>query len=412
MPDGLRGISGNNLRAYDQAAWSEEQRQENIENPPDYVADAMGDYLKPIEYEVITGPHGEILGTQRVPHDTYNEEINNLNSQIDSATDQTEIDRLTAERDELEKERYDLTQEIAGCLGSTSDPKVCEQYEDIITATTKDGKTTYGLTENVEDTVAENAAQATSARQQYLEHEQWQKQRDTISQITDEAAKYAWNKWIKEWTSLDRLGAWGADLSDLFNTWVNPDSWENSLCDPDNGIFANPREDMDFVAFDCDGDNCNSALTFTMERSPYNWTEEERTDENIDFYIYSWVYLMGPVQKDFKFNIYFIYKDGLTDNEYCVYKNDVTETCKMTSIAATEETHEQISFVSENKYIEVCFRFDKKFPNAESGSNANTEFCRPVVEDAFDTGEPDSDFDMNGGDSSDESGSDSSAIYG
>ncbi len=385
--EGLGNRAQDDINQNANAILTNEQRDYAMNHPPQEFIDALGGNLN--------------YGTG---DKTYTARINELNAIINDP--KTTDEAKAAYETQLNQLNAQLNQralEAANCLGS-SDPQNCDLT---ILKINPDG--THSLKDDISALIVDEAETAESAMDALADHLAWQKQREEIAEMADEVMKLFWNMWFKDWSSTSQ---WNKELSEFSETYINPDSWENTFCDPENSILYSPHEDIGGVAFDCTGDHCNSVLSFTMERSPYNWTNQERTDDKIDHYIYTWVYLLGPVQEDFKFNIYFKYKEDLTENKFCVYKNDVTGTCEMTTITDGEEISEQISFISKNKYETVCFNFDKKYPNAESGmNNAADHFCRSVVEDAFATGEPDKDYDSESGSSESGSG-ESTATYG
>jgi len=215
-------------------------------------------------------------------------------------------------------------------------------------------------------------------------------QRNRMKKWIDIAVKWFWNNFVKDFGTLGDIGE-RYDLEGLtqfsqtLDNYVNSESWKNSLCNPQISGLVDFNPDQG-SAIDCTGPTCRTILTMAMERTPYNWSDEHKTD--VDQYLYTFVYHMGPIAHGNEYNIYFVDENG---NKNCVFK-DTNENCKDKTLSIGDIEARSIAFISENYYEEVRFEFKNNFP--APSVKVQTVFKRIITESQFDTGQPDRDFEI------------------
>ncbi len=221
-------------------------------------------------------------------------------------------------------------------------------------------------------------------RNNEAEHKKWLNVHAKMVMVIDWGVQLLWNSYLKDNIgATESLGEWGQGISDLSNRWLNPEGWKNSICNPRNDLIVSHGTD---AVLDCTGSSCKPILTMVVEKTAYNWTDGA-THENVDTYLYTFAYLVGPAKKDFTYELSFKEFNG---NKYCVTQDDHGN-CRMHDLPEGENLQNSLAFTSTNNYEKMCFKFDKIFPGTESGETQDT-FCRTIVgteASAWHTGEPD-----------------------
>ena len=229
-------------------------------------------------------------------------------------------------------------------------------------------------------------------------------QRNRIRKWTDIAVKWLWNNVVKDVGTLSSMGDylekkydadWLSKFSQNLDNYINSEAWKNSLCNPQTGGLVDFDVDPG-SAIDCTGATCRTVLTMAMERTAYNWSDEYKTE--IDQYLYTFVYHMGPIKNTNEYNIYFVDDKG---EKNCVYR-DSNDNCENKQLNMGDINTRSIAFISERYYKEVRFEFKENFP--APAVKVTTVFKRAITESQFDTGQPDRDFEIADLDSPDEGG--------
>ncbi len=197
--------------------------------------------------------------------------------------------------------------------------------------------------------------------------------RKSVKNIINLALSFLWDKYLANFVDMASTDSLIKGSGKILE-YLNSDTWMNKICSP-NVVLT--HKDEDTLAFSCSGSDCLPVLTFAMERGPYNWTDDERT--TVDRYIYTFTYVVGPVEKKNKFNIYFV--DDHSKKHYLFVGK---ESHKPKFVELTNSEKNSLSFVSKNKYEKVCFKFKSGYP----GDTDDSIYCRKVLLSAFDTGNP------------------------
>lgn len=246
-----------------------------------------------------------------------------------------------------------------------------------------------------EDFKTESKEKITKLKQNKKKLEKAEKIQDQIATTrkwVDFAMKYVWNLWLKDLASLESLNA---KWSQAFES-ISSESIKNSICNPEHAVIGDVEPG---TALDCTGISCRSVMSMAIEKAAYNWTVPdnvsytERNEDNIDHYIYTLVYYIGPVKKDYKFNAYLVKTNN--DKVY-LYRDNETGEPKQIALSPAGQgfIDNSVSFVTDNNYKKFCIEFNKNFPGVESGT-AKHKYCRNIVDftnSQFQTGEPDKKF--------------------
>ncbi len=187
-----------------------------------------------------------------------------------------------------------------------------------------------------------------------------------ISQGMDMALRFAWDALnLNEYlTSSHLMKQWFGVENDPLTTVSeasDPERFKNSLCAPGNMFIGDAAQGY---AYQCiDGIGCKVVLTFGAEKLYYNETH----------YMYTMVLMMGPVDKDVKFNIEFTCNKGtikgFAQDKLLSKENTVTITR---------------AFLRDDDCSKITITFNDKFP--PSGANRESSFWREIKPDIFNTG--------------------------
>ncbi len=193
-------------------------------------------------------------------------------------------------------------------------------------------------------------------------------------------SRILWGVVIEEYGTLSSIArswadedSWIVDFSEWLDT-VSSDALTQSVCVASNNI-GRGSVNQPGILRECDGADCSLVLTFGTERMQYNITA----------YLYSSVYVLGGVSEDVDYKVYFKKEDGTT-----VFAINTWRT-----LQAGKTDNIETADLSENKYTEMCFKFKRLFPPGALGTDpitnlgsAKKDFCRPISENIFATGNP------------------------
>jgi hypothetical protein len=162
---------------------------------------------------------------------------------------------------------------------------------------------------------------------------------------------------------------------------LDTDRWKNSLCNPDNGLLYSGGDQPEGTVYQCSGSGgtgCRIVLTFGAEYQKYI-VFNATSNTNKTKYLYTVSYFVGPVRTDVKYNIKL---KGITGAG-----KDPLMRFNTSYIILPADKYDQNAdvFLLNNSYSQICFVFQKDFPNQGDGP---LEKCRTIKENVFNTGRP------------------------
>ena len=180
-------------------------------------------------------------------------------------------------------------------------------------------------------------------------------------------------KWLTDKGYLDNLklsnwDGWGGDAAAAANRVLNPDEWEENLC---SGFLDLDVDEPDLLEL---SDSYGPVLTFAAER---RFIENDTHDYNIYTVMY---YLRADdnATRPPEFLVRFLFKPGHELNDSGIVRSPTSGE----RLARGDELVGTYSSIHVETFTEFCVRFDKNFPDY----TGEQEYCRPIVESAFDRG--------------------------
>jgi len=249
--------------------------------------------------------------------------------------------------------------------GICPDAASCQNYwNDAVSG--KNGKSLPGL-----------QAQLDAQKQVYQsEQEKYEQIADAeqFGQIANIALNILYANHVLDFMSSDH---WGMQWFNSAIKYFDTEQWKQSICNPDVSVIGiGSSTDESVIAYQYGA--CQPALTYAAER--VQLTRANTTSANSTYYIYTVVYYIGPLFLDrptdtlgyrVEFRGYHITAKGFKDVQI---------------LHDNEAKQYQRAFANVNKFDTICIIFDQEYPPRTIG--AKKEYCRPIKENVFNTGNP------------------------